>query len=476
VTEAHDPKPLPLWVRAVDAAVVVLGLVAFSVLAFGGFRVWIGEVRLSVTDWIRPALWALALGIVRAVAARQQPLPWRVWRAVGAWWRADDTRRILPVFLATRLGVLAVGFLAVVLIGFPSGDSLEFQIYRNALLDLPSRWDTGWYLTIANEGYQWSPGSNTRQQNITFFPAFPMIVRYLSIVLGRQPVWTGVLVSFVAFFWACGYLLRLGRDLLGDTDRAAAAVLLLASYPFALFYSAAYTESLFLLASVGAIYHFRRNEMVRAAVWGLITGLTRPNGAFLSAVLGLMLVEPAWRAWQARRRGAAPVAWATHFDALAAAASPGIGMLIYSTFILYLTGNPFQWIAQQEAWGREYRGVETLLTDRVEYVAQNGLYSYASSQALDMIYFLSILFILASAWPVARRFGLPYAVWLLVSVLPPVAAGGLLSMGRLTAVLFPAFFWLAAIIPPPHRIAWASVFALLQGFAAVMFFTWRPLY
>ena len=35
---------------------------------------------------------------------------------------------------------------------------------------------------------------------------------------------------------------------------------MLAAYPFALFFGALYTESLFLLAAVGAFYHFRRRE------------------------------------------------------------------------------------------------------------------------------------------------------------------------------------------------------------------------
>ena len=74
-----------------------------------------------------------------------------------------------------------------------------------------------------------------------------------------------------------------------------------------------------------------------------------------------------------------------------------------------------------------------------------------------------MLFVLAAVWPVYRRFGLPYAVMLLVNVLPPLAAGGLLSMGRVTSVLFPAFLWLGAAVPARHRTAWIAVFAVPAG-------------
>jgi hypothetical protein len=465
------PTPLPLWVRALDVlAVITLGL-ALSVVLFGGFRVMVGDFRLSVTDWWRPALWALPLVVGRHWAHRQPPIWRRVGRGFVAWWRSPETRAVLPIHLASRLGVLAVGFLAVVMIGFPNVQP-PLRIYNNAFLDLPARWDAGWYLMVATEGYRWSAEKMDAQQNITFFPAFPMAVRYLSVIFGRQPLWTGVIISLVAFFWALVYFLRLAREDLGDEERAVTAVVLLAAYPFALFYSAPYTESLFLLAIVATIYHFRRGEVWAAAGWGLLTGLTRPNGAFLSVVLGLMVVEGAWRAW----RAGVPFRWAEHLDRLATAATPGIGMLFYSTFILFLTGSPFQWATQNAAWGRTYRPLDTLVTDRVGYIAHHGLYGYAATQPLDMFYLASVILTLGAVWPVFRRFGLPYAVLLLVNLLPPMMAGGLLSIGRVTATLFPTFLWLAAVVPARHRTAWTVGFAVLQGFAAVMFFTWRPLY
>jgi hypothetical protein len=469
------PAALPRWARAADAAAVILLLVTLSVLAFGGFRVWIGETRLSVTSWVRPAIMALALIAVRHGMVRWRPLPRRLADGVSRWWSAPDTRLLLPIHLATRVGVLIVGFLAVVEIGFPE-PNLPFRVYENEFLNLPARYDTGWYLAIANEGYRWSPSGETSFQNITFFPAFPLLVRYLSVVLGRAPIWAGVGISFVAFYGAMVYLLRLARQDLDDESRALAAVALLATYPFAVYFSAAYTESLFLLGLVGAIHHFRHHQLWRAAGWGALCGLTRPNGAMLSIVLALIVVQ-AWRA--DRQAGVEPGRWPTwsaYLDRLAAAAAPGLGMLAYSTYILFLTGNPFQWAAHQPAWERVYRSLDTVVTDRVQFVAQHGLYDYVSSQTIDMLWFLSALFVLAAVWPVYRRFGLPYAALILVTVVPPLAVGGVLSMGRLTSVLFPVFFWLAAVLPPPHRLAVAVAFASLQAFAAVLFFTWRPLF
>jgi hypothetical protein len=190
-----------------------------------------------------------------------------------------------------------------------------------------------------------------------------------------------------------------------------------------------------------------------------------------------MVVQPWWTAWRGRRAGAdGRLSWVRQLDRLAAAAAPGIGMLIYSTYILFLTGNPFQWTAEQVAWGRAYRSLVTVVTDRVEYIAEQGLYRYVSMQAIDLMYLLATFFMLAVAWPVYRRFGLPYAMWILANLLPPLATGGLLSMGRMTSVLFPAFLWMAAVLPAHHRTAWVALFACLQGLIAVLFFTWRQVF
>jgi hypothetical protein len=64
---------------------------------------------------------------------------------------------------------------------------------------------------------------------------------------------------------------------------------------------------------------------------------------------------------------------------------------------------------------------------------------------------------------------------ILLNVLLPLLMGGVLSMGRVTSVIFPIFLWLGAAIPAHHRSGWLVGFAMLQAVCAVAFFTWRPL-
>ena len=456
---------------ALDIAGVLALLLAFTVFVTGGFREWLPWGRISLTSWERPLIVALM-----AVGVRHwlQPRP-SIFARLSDWRRAlaaaPGVRPAVPVVLATRAAVLLVGFLAVVLLGYRSDVPVPWRTHNNEMLNLPARWDTGWYVGIASSGYRWSPSRETRQQNIAFFPAYPMLMRYGSLFLGRELIWTGVLISWVSFFGALVYLYRFTRERFDD-DTASVALALLASYPFAVYFSTAYTESLFLLTVVGACYHFERNELWRAGAWALLAGLSRPNGCLLSVVLGMIAVRPLWPKFGARRLGE----WMGIADRLAVAALPGIGMLMYSTYIFFLTGHPLQWAMQNAAWGRVYRGLDELFADQAATIGDDGLYTYAATRTVDAFQLAAVVLVAAACWPVFRRIGLPYAVMIPINLLPPLLMGGLMSIGRVTSVLFPVFVWLALAIPVAHRAAWVAGFAMLQAIAAAMFFTWRPLY
>jgi hypothetical protein len=463
MSATDERNTLPRWARALDVIGVGLVLIALSALVTGGFRESLPFGRISITSPWRPLALAIVVMVVRHVLRPRPSLFSLGVAAMKAWHGSPETRVVLPLVLATRLGVFAVGFLALSLIGYAPG-APPWRIYPNDFLNLPARWDTGWYLSVAVNGYEWRPAEAANQQNIAFFPLFPMLMRYGSLFLARQAMWVGVAISFVSFFLALRYLYRLASRWM-DAEHAAAAVALIAVYPFAFFYSTAYTESLFLLTAVAACYHFERDGLGKAALWGFAAGLTRPNGCLLSVPLAIMALRPlsahGWRPLPLR---------------LAAASAPGLGMVAYSAYIYALTGNPLQWIAQNAAWGRVYRGFDVLLGERIDFLQQHGLYEYASNRTLDMLYLLALLLMLGSVWPVYRRFGLPYALMIVVNVLPPLAMGGLLSMGRVTSVIFPTFLWLGVAVPARHRTGWLVGFAMLQALCAIAFFTWRPLY
>jgi mannosyltransferase PIG-V len=461
---------LPLWLVIVDGAVLAILLLAAAVAVGGGFRLMIGVIRLSVTSAIPLIGIATLLAAARHYLRAQPTLLTRCRAGIRAVWSAEGVAEVLPCFLATRAAILVVGMLAVFTIGFPAG-APPFKIADSELLNLPARWDGGWYLEIAITGYDWNARRPQGQQNIAFFPALPLLTRVGGRALGGStPAFAaaGVLVSHVAFLLALLYLFRLARTLGASAIGAQQAVLLLSTFPFSLFHGAIYTESLFLVGSLGAIRNLIAGRYIAAAAWGLLVGLTRPNGFLLSVTLAaVFLTHRSWRR-ELSADGFRP-------GILLALAAPTIGAAIFSAFVYHLSGNPFQWASQHAAWGRVFTGVRPF-AGAAEFAANRGLEAYMATAPVEAMNVTAAVCSLLLILPVWRMLGIAFAVFICVNLLPPLFFGGVLSIGRLTATLFPLFIWSGARLRPPAALGVAIGFMALQALSAVLFYTWRPMF
>jgi hypothetical protein len=467
-----------------DGLCLLLAAVAMVVAMSGGFRVRVGALRIGFTTPYPLLLWALVIGIGRHLGAPRNPVYRELPRRLVAWWREPAVRAAARVVVGTRPMIYFIGYAAVFMFGYPEGRA-PLRHFNNELMNLPIRWDAGWYLEIVTHGYHFDPDLADLQHNIVFFPAYPMMVRVIGRLLGgHMPgyVLAGTAISLLAFWGALSYLYAFTRSELGD-EKAPWALWLLAAYPFALFFGAIYTESLFLLGVAGSFYHFTKQQFGGAAFWGLVVGLTRVNGVLLSIPL-FILAMTAWMPAVLVGGTDARAAWnprlpndrRTLVKAFAAAAMPVVGLSIYAAAIWRLTGDPLAWAKGHAAWGRTYGGLTALVMQQYAMVASGGLSGYIGAAGYDSLNVLGALFVAATVWPVARRIGLAYGMFMLVNILPALSAGGLLSAGRFSSVLFPAFVWLADAIPAPHRAGWIATFAALQAFNAALYYTWRPLF
>ncbi|MBA3639395.1 MAG: hypothetical protein H0W53_08935 [Acidobacteria bacterium] len=466
---------MPFWARLVDGLVVALVALAGFVLVFGGFTLELASARLSSHSIFRPLLIALVLATVRHARCREQPLHHRL-RAWATRFAEAPRSSLMLIVLGSRFAVLAVGFFAVISFGIPKEG--PFVVSRDPLANLPARYDAGWYGGIATDGYRVEGGYDL-QQNFAFFPAYPMLMRVGGYALGAfderasneqrtgRALWAGTLISIAAFAWALAFLHRLTVEMIGLPE-ANVALALIAAYPFAVFFSAPYTESLFLLAAVAAFYRFRRQEWLSAAAWGLLVGLTRPNGCMLSVVLVCIIGEHLWQ----RRRSAAREPYNLPLAAMAAAA-PGIGMLAFAAYVRSLTGDWLGWIRVQQAWGRDSSAAPSIPTF-INWLNEGVLLNVISRRPDDSLNAVGLIFVVLMLWPVFRHVGFAAAMFVVVNIGPAVLSGGVLSIGRLSATMFPVFIALAALLPRLWLVPLVIAWALGQGLVAALFFTWRP--
>ena len=468
--------------RGADCVAAILVAVALWWAVVGPPAVFVGRVLILPS----PLLLVYVAGCVQIARHLLWPRPSAlVWfkQAHAALRARPDLDAAVNAFVGTRPAVFVVALIAVVTFGLSARPG--FVLSREPLANLPARFDAGWYVGIATGGYAWDH-TFQRQRNIAFFPALPLLMRPVGFVFGMydrtasrerrslRALWAGVVISLAAFFWALHYVTRLAADLIGR-ERAAGASMLLAAYPFALFYNAPYTESLFLLGAVAACHHFRRREWLAASLWGLLVGLTRPNGCFVSIPLAIIGLEQLYRGQAAGGTATLRTDARAVAVRMLTAAMPGIGMLLFTAYLYRLTGVWFAWARSHEAWGRTFQGFGPFLAF-FERLREEPFLQLITSHPANTLNTLGVVFGLALIYPVFRRLGPPWGAFVIVNLVPPLFAGGVLSMGRLSATLFPLFIVMAALVTPRSIPAWAAAFGIGQGLCAALFFTWRHLY
>lgn len=364
-------------------------------------------------------------------------------------------------FLITRLAIFFVAYLSVPLIQDSTVPPYHIRP-DNILLDvLGSRWDTGFYLSIATEGYT---HTGVELPSTAFFPLLPLFIRLVSTFTG-DPLTAGVLVSNSALLLAMVLLYRLVW--LEDTEAAASrAVWYMLIFPASLFGSAIYSESLFLLGAIGALYLARKGYWESAGLFGVLTALTRLMGIL---VMPLLLLE-----WLQQRRTRPPEERPATWTVLAGLAVP-LGTLAYMLYLNSAFGEPLAFMQASAAWGRTPQSPLVTLLELVQRPAEGWLRGLQAG-AIQVDNWIDLLFVLAfTAMGVvllARR-RWPEGVFVLLGALLPFSSGLLMSQRRYMWVLFPAFILLAQWGERP----WVDrvinlIFIILLGVFTVMFANW----
>jgi mannosyltransferase PIG-V len=315
---------------------------------------------------------------------------------------------------------------------YPFGSAGDF------LFSPLARWDSVWYLDIAHSGYS--------GQSSAFFPLYPLLVRAL-VPTGSAAALlvAGYAVSLAALGGALYLMHRLVTLELGS-QVARTAVPMLALFPGALWLGAPYSESLFLLLSVGAFWFARTERWAIAGVCAALASATRSAG--------IVLVVPLVILWWGSGRRPRDLAWI--------ALAP-LGLGAYSLYLALAVGDGFAYLHLQEVWFRSFAGPFGAVPDGA-VAAWDGLRQIVSGQRAHVYFteaggdpiavgwhnvelFAFMLLGIGAAVGVVRRLPAAYGAYVVAALAVPlsfpVGPQPLMSMPRFLAVMFPLFMWLA---------------------------------
>jgi hypothetical protein len=333
------------------------------------------------------------------------------------------------------------------------------------LLAAPAvRWDSIWYLRIADHGYR-------IKQDAGFFPLYPLAAHAGSWVLGSS-ILAGVLVSIVATLIGLMIVHRLTELELGD-KAASTTVKLIAFAPFAFYLSALYTEGLFLALSAGTFLAARRERWAVAGILGGLAATVRVTGVLLLVPVLLFYIA------SLRQRHGSPrlheLAWMLLIPA---------GLALFCAYTAQRGfGFTASFSAQHTYWQHRFTGPITgvwhgleAAWHQIRAVFSGNLTANNRTPATLQIVVLavSVVALVGVFRTLPPAYGAYVLLGLLIPLSSPTIGDPLRGLDRYASMMFPLFMWLGAWaagrkVERPLVIGFAVLLALFT----IQFATWH---
>lgn len=314
-----------------------------------------------------------------------------------------------------------------------------------------SVWDASWYGSIVTFGYQYDANSQV-QQNIAFFPLYPLLCFFVQRILGWPVHQAALTVSAFSTLFAFFFIYRLFQFCCSP-GTARAALLLFALNPFALYFFNGYSEPVFLLLISLFFYCMLvRRSFFAAALMAGFASAARPYGCLLSILFAFELLREHWLQFGFRLTlESLPLRQVVAYTPLCF-----LGLISHTAWLGLTFGDPMAFSHAMKAWGSPVsRSVDLSHLFGFQHIPPAVAYGIRGQVIPGPFLVGLLLFLLA-----------PVTVLLWRKVLPPVflmfvammflffhymghhGYTMLLDVGRHMMVVFPLMLSLALLLRP----------------------------
>jgi hypothetical protein len=349
-------------------------------------------------------------------------------------------------------------------------------------VDFLSLWiyeDSEWYLSIAERGYPNTqeikqaalakrartgypyplvPGSTLARvakytewdadAKYAFFPLYPLVIAafHLFLPLHLAAFVATNLISALAFLALYG----LALEYVPDKGLAFRSLLLLAFYPFSVFYQAYFTEGLLLLLAVSSLYFLKKKRLGLSVLCGALLCMTKAIGVVIAIPLVILAIKQSPRVEgravrRAKQLGRRTKTMRIDWRACTIAALTPLGLAPFMLLNYFKTGHWNYFALAEHRWGYE---TSNLLENALTNIFVTGSKFFDMKWLTDhdsRIDYAALIFFLAIIVLSYKR--LPLELWSfsLLLWLVPVVTKDLMSFSRYMSVSFPSFMYLAGI-------------------------------
>lgn len=413
-------------------------------------------------------------------------------------------KKITPLFIIRLFVILFISLLAKLYIpyrGFFPYPEIEVWSKLPTFISSLANFDGVHYIKIAMHGYQ--------QYDQAYFPLYPLLIHTIAIFWEVRYLLVGLLLSNIGFFIGIIYLYKLCKEVV--TEKIFWWVLcFMFVFPTAFFFSAVYTEGLFFMFFMGALYYLRTDRFMRAVVFAILASLTKFIGVFL-------VIPFFFYFWFEKRKMSLRAHLKTHalssrpsllrrvegssstksvvIDSSISPAgglgmtvfkktikntfiilSPLIGLALYCLYLFQTTGDPFFFFTSQKVFAN--RSTHLIILPQVYYryakIFITNRFSTAYFVALVEVGIFTLAFLAScaefiSSYKKRNYFFLGLSIFSLIVLILPSLTGTFSSMPRYALFAPSLFFFLAKIKSQYIKIIAASAFTFLQIILFMLF-------
>ena len=417
----------------------------------------------------------------------------------------------LPFYYLTSLIVIVAATFAVDFLPLCTRHPASRK--RVDLLSALAAWDGEWYAQIASAGYSYDP---KRMSSVAFFPLYPSLAGALVHTTGMRPESALLVVSHGALIGVFVLLVMYVRQRFPEAGAGLAEFVLLAMglFPTTFYFRMTYTESVFLLVALLALYGMERNWGLLVIAWiiGLATA-ARTVGVALVPVFGLYL----WQRLRQVEASGVPAQGQSdcltpsgHTSTLAQGARRALGswlvpftlllpiccwgLLGYVLFQWAAFSEPLAFVKTQAHWNERPLDLQEQLTGAVTLEPIRAVYDPSSScywarvppegnllfnlKAANPVYFLGAVALVGlgayKRWLNGRELLLAAGL-LLIPYCLQGARACMEGQARYAAAVFPAYIVLGHLlhrVPPAVAAASLALSALVLAIYSAMFVSW----
>jgi len=276
----------------------------------------------------------------------------------------------------------------------------HYHLENNPLKHL-ANWDGADYISIANKGYD--------DKFLTgFFPLYPILIKLVHVIVKSYLI-SGLIITWLALWGAIYFYVSIVKEYysrsntkIKDNLTLIKSALYFVLFPSGIYLLCVYTESLYALLALAAIYFAYKKKLILTALLTILATAAHITGFFLIPIVVLMLFEEK----------------VNKLKSLAVGAIGSIGVIAYSIYLWIKFNNPFEFVHSQT--------VHHWLKNKIWY-------NYDSISILDLFLLISLIATVIYWYKRKRSF----SFYTLLFIAIPLIGGQFDGFARYTLMAFP---------------------------------------